>query len=282
MAHFGSLLAEKGAKIVFFEPGIIGGAWGAAPLAGQAAPRFNNIIYPYTAAQNEAMPRILDWLRAFSTSVIPVSKDFILNGGQAESIIAGDFVGPITKIVRSPKVSLLPENVKKIEVSPEAVIVNGRFFDFAVVTPNSLPEHLSVESSASRNRIVSISSTTNVSEHVRLKLCREARGPVFSEGTDPVFDRYGFLATDPSIFIGRVSRPWKGKRLASLIQSSRVTSGLQPRITAADIQRFSQRRFHAESNRQLVDRARQSRLIVLDTADFISAYLRGRELAAQF
>lgn len=282
-----SLVAEKFLKeeinsIVFFEASTIGGAWGDAKIdfTGVRAPRFNNIVFPYNSKQEKYLAPLNSFFEKAGADVIQISSGFSTICPYVPScILTGNFAGAIRHILALPSVDVKKEKVWAIRVEPNCVFINEQPFDLAVLPQNApigIIEFLPLargKGGGTKLRHQSQTWLYNTSEHIRVLFHSDfdVSEPVYSEVSDPIFDRLSFLpGDDHPYFVGRVSRSLKGQNPRDLLWEAPVMNHAINSIKAFDRQLFTQARLDATSVEHLKNLAFDTRLILLDGVDLLS------------
>lgn len=263
----------------FFESSELGGAWSQAPLGDIVTTRFNNVIFPYSKDQENELGPLHDWLLTLGADIRMLGEGFSsISPYKPQNILAGNFAPAIKSIVENPSSALSKKKVRRIDVSPSGVEINGEPFDYAILPLNASVDLITIiRKIGDKTMKFRLSWIESRSEHVRLSFGTSLTGPAFSENDDNVFDRYGVIPPDGNIFIGRVGKNWKGKPLTQLLEKSLATRGLLDGIKFADKQFFPQKRLEPSDALVLKDLAAGSRLIVLDSSDAITAVRQARE-----
>lgn len=271
-SFFASAARKHGASVTFFESSHLGGAWGQAPLNGEEAPRFNNIVFPNSPSQEEKIIPFFEWLIERGAKVELVQDNFdVSTSFKPTKIIAGNFAGPVISVSKFPECVVEPEPVRTIDVYESRVVVNHRDFDYAVFPLNAKVESLRFYREDKGLIPMSLEWESSRSQHLRALYDFPIEGKVFAENRDDVFDRFGVIPGGLSLFIGRVARHWKGNPPEILMAKSSITSGFAPNIVAFDLQRYEQNRMSPIQSKYLRSTAMGSRLIVLDSSDVISS-----------
>jgi len=271
--YFADLARDFGATSTFFEASWLGGAWGQVEIRGEDAPRFNNIVFPYSEAQEHEVGPLYEWLVSQSAEVKILNKGFSsASQYQPRQIVAGNFGNAIRTVVESPEAILTRQRVERIDVLPSHVEVDGLEFDYVVLPLNTKIDLLTMTTSPSESaKTIELTWVMSRSEHVRIYSETRIEGSAFCEFEDNVFDRFGVIPLSQNFCVGRVSKNWKGEPLDRLIKNSFATRNLSRSILSADMQFFSQERLSPNDASMLTSLTRGTRLVPLNTSDFITA-----------
>ena len=285
-AEAAEMFISEGSSVTFFESSRVGGAWGSYPVGESSffAPRFNNLIFPYSKSQQELLR---NYSRKFKRLQLPVAEmrpDWASpETNTPTKILAGDFSESIRRTVSREEVTVVSLRVTRIEVAANHVSVNGEFFDYVVLPQNAAVPSVTF-SGVQGSEVSSYASKTshwetNRSEHVRLLFTKgpEHQIPLYSEGGDPVFDRFGSIPGGQGCFIGRVRREFKGTPAQTLLKKSPHTAPLATRGSIFDLQMYSQTRMVPELVERLRKLSMGTRLIFLDGIDFLTGVETARE-----
>lgn len=278
-SFFATEAIGQGASVTFFEASHLGGAWGQAPLAGVDAPRFNNIVFPYDASQEEKIDRFFEWLVDRGASVDLVQENFEVSTlFKPAKIIAGNFAAPIVSVAESACSVVEREIVRNIDVYDSHVVVNGRDYDFAILPLNARLESVRFMSKDKGRAPEPLEWVSSTSEHLRALYDSPINGRVFAENKDNVFDRCGIVPGETNLFIGRVSKKWKGHPPDLLFANSSMMRTFGKSKLSFDFLKYEQQRMRPAHFERLRAKAIGSRLIILDSSDVISS-IQNAEIA---
>lgn len=278
--YFADLARNCGATSTFFEASSLGGAWGQVEFGGDDAPRFNNIVFPYSEAQEHEVGPLYEWLVSQSAEVKMLNNGFSsASQYRPRQIVAGNFGNAIRTVVESPEAILTRQRVERIDVLPSHVEVDGQEFDYVVLPLNAKIDRLTIKTNPGESaKTIELAWIMSRSEHVRICSETKIEGRVFCEYEDNVFDRFGVIPSSQNFCVGRVSKKWKGEPLDRLIQNSFATRNLSQSILSADMQFFSQERLSPNDASMLTSLTSGTRLVPLNTSDFITAVRHVRAL----
>lgn len=271
--YFADLARDFGATSTFFEASSLGGAWGEDSLGKSSAPRFNNVVFPYSRDQESEVDHLHEWLVQQSAEVTVLSRGFSsISPYRPRQVVSGNFASAISSVVNSPSSYLYLRRVKRIEIFPSHVLVNGQCFDYVILPLNARVDELTIQKKSDKTpQTINLAWTGTRSEHVRISSQTPIVGNSFGENEDNVFDRFGVIPVSENICVGRVSRPYKGKPIEQLIQTSFATRDLRKRILSADKQYFLQERLSPSDASTLRSLATDTRLVALNSFDMITA-----------
>lgn len=272
-AYFADLASDFGASSTFFEASSLGGAWGQDNLGYCSAPRFNNVLFPYSDDQESEVEHLHEWLVRQAAQVKVVTKGFsTISRYRPRQIVSGNFANAIRSVVNSPNSHLSFRRVKRIEIFPSHALVDGQHFDYVILPLNARVDELTIQKESGKtHQKINLAWTGTRSEHVRISSETPIVGNSFGENVDNVFDRFGVIPISENICVGRVSRSFKGQPIEQLIQASFATRNLQHRIISADKQYFLQERLSPSDASKLRSLAIDTRLVALNSFDMITA-----------
>lgn len=185
----------------------------------------------------------------------------------------GNFAGAIRHILALPHVEVKKEKVRAIRVEPNCVFINERPYDLAILPMNAPIGSLEFIYGGRRKRsfIRPRNWLSNRSEHIRLLLPSDIdySGPIYSEASDPIFDRVGFIPGAHPYFVGRVHRQMKGKSPEKLLRDAPATKLAMKQAIAFDRQIYTQGRLDEDSVVELRNLASGTKLILLDGHDLL-------------
>ena len=273
------MFRSKGSHVTFFESSSLGGAWGSRPVGKSnfSAPRFNNIVFPYSQSQQKLLDSYALKFRKLQLAIAETPPDWTSpEVNKPPKILAGDFSLAIHRALSGEGVTVVSQRASRIEVTAQHVSVNGQSFDYVV-----LPQNAPVPSVTFSRKLTSAAYSfasqlshweTNRSEHVRLLFRKEITHsiPLYSEAGDPVFDRFGSLPGSHGCFIGRVRREYKGSPLQTLLKDSPHTAPLVTESSVCDLQTYSQSRLAQAQAERIKKISEGTRLIFLDGIDFLT------------
>ncbi len=284
------MFLSKGIRVTFFEPSSIGGAWSSRTVGegNFSAPRFNNLIFPYSEAQQ----RLLEYYaKKFKKLQLPIAEarpdwtppEVI----KPPKILAGDFSMAVHRALTLEGVTVVARRVNQIEVTAANVLVNGHPFDYVVLPQNASVRSIKffdVPGSATSGYSSQPSHwETNRSEHVRLLFRKQPTHsiPLYSEAGDPVFDRFGILPGNQGCFIGRVRREHKGRPLQTLLRDSPHTASLLNKTSVYDLQTYAQARMAPAEAETIKRISMGTRLVFVDGIDFLTGVSTARKRIRQ-
>lgn len=267
---------SKRYDVYLFEQGTLGGAWQSKPILGIQAQVFNNVICPLSLSEEDVMDEIYNYLSCLNIQVDISSNFTVTSDYLPRSCFFIQLNTFFMNLSQFQGIHIINTKVQSIDAGHGMININGINFNKVI-----LPRNFYIPSFFGIEMLPSIQYKLSKSIHYRVCIENPTTNLRYSESFDNVFDRGGISQHgDRYLFTGRVRKSSKKLNQREIFESSQFLKENSQFVLISEVNSYNHTQVNEEYLNAIMSRYSYDNLHVVETRQFVNAYLNLRKQLA--